>query len=399
MADKKLQNRTDSDNPEIVLEAVGLTKIFRDFWNRPKAKAVNDIDFQVFRGEVLGILGPNGSGKSTTIKMILGLLFPTGGTISVFGSAPTNVKIKKRIGYLPEETYLYKYLTAMETLDFFGSLFNIPGVERKKRCHQLLEMVGLTHAANRPVGEFSKGMARRIGIAQAMINDPELLILDEPTSGLDPIGCREIKDLISLLKSRGKTVIVCSHLLSDVESVCDRVIIMYGGKIRAVGALSELLSVADINTFSVPSLTMEKTVEVLGLLRKYLHTHDIKVSHPKKSLEDYFLEVIEKAREDQVETSGASSGGKIAAYLQDEEDSSSDEILSELAESEPEPEDDTSRQNESVEENPTDDQTADQSLNNLLGREPEEDAEETDDAAEEKEDLSQVNDKLKDLLK
>jgi ABC-2 type transport system ATP-binding protein len=230
-----------------------------------------------------------------------------------------------------------------------------------------------------------------------MINDPELLILDEPTSGLDPIGCREIKDLISLLKSRGKTVIVCSHLLSDVESVCDRVIIMYGGKIRAVGALSELLSVADINTFSVPSLTMEKTVEVLGLLRKYLHTHDIKVSHPKKSLEDYFLEVIEKAREDQVETSGASSGGKIAAYLQDEEDSSSDELLSGLAASEPE--NDTSIQNKSDEEKATDDQAADQSLNNLLSGEPEEDAQETADAAEEKEDLSQVNDKLKDLLK
>ena len=225
----------------VVVSAVGLTKIFRDFWNRPKAAAVNDIDFEVRQGEVFGLLGPNGSGKSTTVKMLLGLLYPTAGRLSVLGESPKSVEAKKRVGYLPEETYLYKHLTAFETLDFFGALFGLSSAERKSRAEQLLDMVGLSHARNRMVGEFSKGMARRIGLAQAMINDPEFLILDEPTSGLDPIGCREVKDLILALKKRGKTVLITSHLLSDVEDVCDRVVILYGGRIRAEGALSDLL--------------------------------------------------------------------------------------------------------------------------------------------------------------
>ena len=175
---------------EVVVSAVGLSKVFKNFWNKPKAKAVNDIDFEVRRGEVFALLGPNGSGKSTTVKMLLGLLYPTAGRLSVLGRSPRAVESKRQIGYLPEETHLYKHLTAFETLDFFGALFGLSAEERKNRADQLLEMVGLSHARNRAVGEFSKGMARRIGLAQAMINDPEFLILDEPTSGLDPIGCR-----------------------------------------------------------------------------------------------------------------------------------------------------------------------------------------------------------------
>ena len=173
------------------------------------------------------MLGPNGSGKSTTIKMLLGLLYPTRGHIEVFGHSPRHVATKSRIGYLPEESYLYRYLNSQETLDFFGNLFNLNSVERRKRADQLIEMVGLNNARNRQVGEFSKGMQRRIGLAQALINDPDLVILDEPTAGLDPIGCREIKDLIVALAKRGKTVILSSHLLSDVEDVCDRVVICY----------------------------------------------------------------------------------------------------------------------------------------------------------------------------
>lgn len=153
---------------------------------------------------MIGLLGPNGSGKSTTVKMILGLLYPDAGQLSVFGKSPRAVDTKLEIGYLPEDSYLYKYLTAEETLDFFGSLFNLSRAERKMRIEQLLDMVGLTHARNRRVGEFSKGMARRIGLAQAMINDPALLILDEPTSGLDPLGCREVKDLIKMLKNEAR---------------------------------------------------------------------------------------------------------------------------------------------------------------------------------------------------
>ncbi len=300
-----------------IVEAVGLVKEFKDFWNRPKAKAVNDIDFEVREGEVLGFLGPNGSGKSTTIKMLLGLLYPTGGRLTVFGKSPRDVDTKRMIGYLPEETYLYKYLTAAETLDFFASLFNLSAKERQVRTEQLLDMVGLSHARNRQVGEFSKGMARRIGLAQAMINDPSFLILDEPTSGLDPIGCREVKDLIRLLKRRGKTVIVTSHLLGDVEDVCDRVIILYGGKIRATGSLNELLTVKGSSRITTPDLPEEAMSQITEILKKNLDGRPFTIDHPRMSLEDFFLDVVNKAKRESVETSGATSGGEIAEYLSD----------------------------------------------------------------------------------
>ncbi len=220
------QSATRHTQPAETIVAVrGLTKIFKDFWGRPKAKAVDNVDFEVRRGEVFGLLGPNGSGKSTTVKMLLGLLYPTKGHVEVFGHSPRHVSTKSRIGYLPEESYLYRYLDSNETLDFFGSLFDLPTNERRRRAEQLLEMVGLNQVRRRMVGEFSKGMQRRIGLAQALINDPDLVILDEPTSGLDPIGCREVKDLILALARRGKTVILSSHLLADVEDVCDRVVI------------------------------------------------------------------------------------------------------------------------------------------------------------------------------
>ena len=298
-----------------VVSAVGLTKEFRDFWGRPKARAVNDIDFEIRPGEVVGLLGPNGSGKSTTVKMLLGLLYPTGGRLTVLGRSPKAVETKRDIGYLPEESYLYKYLTAEETLDFFGSLFNLSAADRAKRIDQLLDMVGMTHARRRRVGEFSKGMARRIGIAQAMINDPSFLILDEPTSGLDPLGCREVKDLILTLKKRGKTVLVTSHLLSDVEDVCDRVIILYGGRIRATGALNDLLTETTSTTITTPVLPKEAMEKVLNDLREALHGEEFKVDHPRKSLEEFFLDVIARAKSESVETAGVVSGGRIAEYL------------------------------------------------------------------------------------
>src|SRR5690606_11725656 len=187
---------------ENIIAVRGLTKVFKDFWGRPKARAVDNVDFEVRRGEVFGLLGPNGSGKSTTVKMLLGLLYPTKGHIEVFGKSPRDVQTKQRIGYLPEESYLYRYLDSEGTLDFFGNLFSIDSKDRQNRAEQLIEMVGLNAARTRTVGEFSKGMQRRIGLAQALINDPDLIILDEPTSGLDPIGCREIKDLIIALAKR-----------------------------------------------------------------------------------------------------------------------------------------------------------------------------------------------------
>ena len=313
-----------------IISAVGLTKTFKDFWQRPKARAVNDIDFEIKPGEVVGLLGPNGSGKSTTVKMILGLLYPTAGSLKVFGQSPRSVEIKKQVGYLPEESYLYKYLTAEETLDFFGSLFGLSGPERKRRVDQLLDMVGLTHARRRCVGEFSKGMQRRIGLAQAMINDPSLLILDEPTSGLDPIGCREVKDLISLLKERGKTVVVTSHLLSDVEEVCDRVIILYGGKIRAEGALNDILKVEDHSQINLPKLNPVQTEKVLQVLREDIGEKDITLTNPRKDLEQFFLDVVNEAIENDVETAGATSQGEIADYLQNADDAEKNELLAAL---------------------------------------------------------------------
>ncbi len=298
----------------------GLTKVFKDFWGRPKAKAVDDVNFEVRRGEVFGLLGPNGSGKSTTVKLLLGLLYPTKGHIEVFGHSPRHVATKSRIGYLPEESYLYRYLDSRETLDFFGSLFSLSNAERRNRAEQLLEMVGLTQTHTRTVGEFSKGMQRRIGLAQALINDPDLVILDEPTAGLDPIGCREVKDLILALARRGKTVLLSSHLLADVEDVCDRVVIYYGGRIQAMGTLRELLATPDAIRITTPRLSRETMQKVLDLIRADAAEDKIKVDNPTQNLESYFLGVVERAKRSALETSGASSGSRVAAYLRGEAD-------------------------------------------------------------------------------
>ena len=300
---------------ENVIVVRGLTKVFKDFWNRPKARAVDNVSFEVKRGEVFGLLGPNGSGKSTTVKMLLGLLFPTKGHIEVFGNSPRHVGTKSRIGYLPEESYLYRYLDSDETLDFFGNLFDLPPAERKQRSEQLLDMVGLSKARRRQVGEFSKGMQRRIGLAQALINDPDLVILDEPTAGLDPLGCREVKDLILALARRGKTVILSSHLLSDVEDVCDRVVIYYGGKVQAMGTLKELLATPDQVRITAPILPRHTIEKVLEVIRKDVSEDKVQIDTPTQNLENYFLNVVNKARAEEAETSGATSGNRVAEYL------------------------------------------------------------------------------------
>ena len=388
-----------SDNKNPIISAVGLSKVFRDFWSRPKAKAVNDIDFEVYEGEVIGLLGPNGSGKSTTVKMILGLLYPTAGTLSVFGQSPRAVETKRQVGYLPEESYLYKYLTAIETLDFFGALFNLSAEERRNRSDQLLEMVGLSHARRRRVGEFSKGMARRIGLAQAMINDPSLLILDEPTSGLDPLGCKEVKDLILMLKKRGKTVLITSHLLSDVEDICDRVIILYGGKIRATGTLHELLTVTDANRITTPALSPAVTDKLISILRENLSGDEFTFDHPRKSLEQFFLEVINQAKSESIETAGVVGGGKIAEYLT--ENQTAESILSDLTRNadsvivkEPavkqEPAENIDEENKAIER-----LTAAAPAAVKTAEVQEKPAETAEKAAE---DLSKANEKLKDLL-
>ncbi len=298
----------------LVVKCVSLTKIFKDFWLRNRVKAVNEIDLDIYRGEVFGLLGPNGSGKSTTIKLILGLLHPTSGRIAVFGRHPRDVKNKQRIGYLPEESYLYPFLNAYETLEYYARLFHQKRDIRRSRIETLLEMVGLQHVARRPVGEYSKGMQRKVGLAQALINDPDLLILDEPTSGMDPIATADVKRVITSLAQRGKTILLCSHLLADVEDVTDRVAIMYGGKVRRYGPIDELLEEHDRTVISTPALSPEEEERVLATLEREGIT-DVSISRPRQKLETLFLNIVAEAKAAGLATSGAQSGGKIADFL------------------------------------------------------------------------------------
>jgi ABC-2 type transport system ATP-binding protein len=305
-------SQTGADVVDIA--CAGVTKVFQDFWLRPKVRAVEALDLEVRRGQVYGLLGPNGSGKSTTIKMLLGLLRPTAGRIAILGKRPRDVETKRRIGYLPEESYLYRFLSGRETLDYYGRLFGLGHRARQERIDMLLEMVGLDAVQDRPVGEYSKGMQRRIGLAQSLINDPQLLILDEPTSGMDPVGARQIKDLISTLARRGKTVLLCSHLLADVEDLCDRVAIMFGGKVRAEGTCADLLEQGDATLLQTAALPDP----VLGEVREVLRRHDLpltRVERPRRSLESLFIEIVERARAEGLRTSGAGAGGPVAGFL------------------------------------------------------------------------------------
>jgi len=317
-----------------VLECLGVTKVFKDFWMRPRVTAVDGLDLAIEPRQVFGLLGPNGAGKSTTIKMVLGLLYPTTGRIGVFGKPPTDVEVKARIGYLPEESHLYRFLNARETLDFYGRLFNLDRRERNRRIDMLLDMVGLESVQRRPVGEYSKGMQRRIGLAQALINDPDLLILDEPTTGLDPLGTRQIKDLILQLKSRGKTVLLCSHLLADVEDVCDRVTILYGGKVRALGTIDELLSVAESVLIEADSLSPETLEKVKRIIEAEGHARVHKIEQPRMKLEAFFLDIVRKALAEGAQTSGAQTGRAVAQFLTAGPDApkpeSSQEVIREL---------------------------------------------------------------------
>jgi ABC-2 type transport system ATP-binding protein len=313
-----------------VIEARNLTKTFRDFWLREKVTAVNALELDVEPRQVFGLLGPNGSGKSTTIKMMLGLLFPTRGRISVFGKLPSDVAVKSRIGFLPEESYLYPFLDARETLDYYGRLFHIPRADRVRRIDMLLEMVGLSSVAYRRVGEYSKGMQRRIGLAQALINDPDLLILDEPTSGMDPIGTRQFKDLIQTLALRGKTIVLSSHLLGDVEDVCDQVCILYGGRRRALGRVDDLLAKNDaveLTIDQVDDATMEQIQALLAKAGKSVRS----VKPPRDRLEDLFLRIVREAQAQKVSTGGAVADGVVAEFLRVGQGSSS--VIDELVQS------------------------------------------------------------------
>ena len=279
------------EHGEVIVEARNLAKTYRDFWGRSKKVALKPLDLEIRRGEIFGLLGPNGSGKTTTMKLLLGLIFPTSGEAFVFGKEATDVSKNERIGYLPEESYLYKFLDAEETLDFYGRLFDMPPDERKRRAVALIKRVGLERDRKRQLREYSKGMTRRIGVAQALINDPELVILDEPTSGLDPIGTREMKDLIIELREKGKTVIMSSHLLADVEDVCDRIAVLHQGELKELGRVDDLLRVTDVTQIRAKGLSAAATEEIREVLRRH-GGQDVEIGNPRTTLEDLFLDVV-----------------------------------------------------------------------------------------------------------
>jgi ABC-2 type transport system ATP-binding protein len=282
---------------DVIVETRNLTKVYRDFWGRQKKRALNALNLQIRKGEIFGLLGPNGSGKTTTIKLLLGLLFPTTGQAFVFGSDAGQVAKNERIGYLPEESYLYKFLNAEETLDFYGRLFNMPSQLRRERARDLIKTVGLEADRKRVLKEYSKGMRQRIGLAQALINDPELVILDEPTSGLDPIGTRWMKDLILQLKDKGKTVLMCSHRLEDVQFVCDRIAILHEGQLQELGKVSTLLQ--DANRVELQASGLRLTDGLRRDLEELVAKHGGKVEridHPTTTLEDYFLHIVAESK-------------------------------------------------------------------------------------------------------
>jgi ABC-2 type transport system ATP-binding protein len=229
---------------QLVLEVKGLRKTFHIGFFRKRVDAVRGTSFSVKRGEIFGLLGPNGAGKTTSIKAILRLIFPTDGEIRIFGRSADDREAAKRVGYMPENPYVYQYLKPIEFLDLCGRLVGMPKRERRFRSEEMIDKVGLRHAADRPIGKFSKGMMQRIGLAQALLHDPELLVLDEPMSGLDPIGRKEVRDLLLEQRARGKTLLFTSHILSDVELLCDRVVIMQEGEITSEGQVHELLESA-----------------------------------------------------------------------------------------------------------------------------------------------------------
>ncbi len=282
---------------DVIVSTVKLTKIFRDFWGRAKKTALRALNIEIRRGEIFGLLGPNGSGKTTTIKLLLGLLFPTDGDATIFGKPAADVRKNEKIGYLPEESYLYRFLNAEETLDFYGRLFNIPAAERAAKAQKLIELVGLKADRKRILREYSKGMRQRIGLAQALINDPDLVILDEPTSGLDPLGSRWMKNLIAELRNQGKTVIMCSHRLEDVQDICDRIAILADGELQAYGEVKTLLQ--DIQRVELRASDVPLTPDLQRELEAVIRKHGGKVEsvgHPTTTLEDYFLRIVEESK-------------------------------------------------------------------------------------------------------
>ena len=274
---------------EPAVAVTGLTKVFSVPFRKQKLIAVRDLNITVAAGEVYGLLGPNGSGKSTTLKIILGLISPTRGKTEIFGRDSRLVESREAVGFLPENPYFYKYLTGEETLRFYGKLCGLRGTKLKARMHELLELVGLTEARDRRLGGYSKGMLQRIGLAQALIQEPKLVVLDEPTAGVDPAGSREIRDLILALKHRGTTVLLSSHLLTQVQEICDRVGILANGVLVREGRVDELLAIENQMEIILENVSPKILGEITALLAKS-ETRLVEQRKPRATLERLFLE-------------------------------------------------------------------------------------------------------------
>jgi ABC-2 type transport system ATP-binding protein len=276
---------------ETILKANDLVKIYKSPWSRHKVTALDHFSLEVPKGEIFGLLGPNGSGKTTAMKSFLGLVRLNRGDIKLFNEPPQKMSVKRRIGFLPEESYHYKFLTAQESLDFFGSLAGLSSKAVRERSPAVLKEVDLTHAKDRRVSKFSKGMLRRLGFAFILLKDPDLIFLDEPTVGLDPLGTLHVREIMLNLKARGKTIVLSSHLLGEIENVCDRVAILYNGKLMKQDTLSNILAVQD-KVQVILNQTQNSTPEKI---REILEKQGFKIdsiSHPKKTLESAFVETL-----------------------------------------------------------------------------------------------------------
>jgi ABC-2 type transport system ATP-binding protein len=274
---------------EIAVRVFGLTKVFSVGFKRKPLVALRDLSLEVSSGQIYGLLGPNGSGKSTTLKIILGLVSPTRGRTEIFGRNSSLVESRAMVGFLPENPYFYKFLTGEETLHFYGKLCGLHGRRLKKRTAELLELVGLTSAGDRGLNGYSKGMLQRIGLAQALIHDPKLVVLDEPTAGVDPAGSREICDLILDLKRRGVTVLLSSHLLGQVQEICDRVGILDHGTLVCEGSLAELIGIENQTELILENASPELLQQIQGII-KTSSARLIDQRKPQTTLERLFLE-------------------------------------------------------------------------------------------------------------
>lgn len=299
-----------------VIETENLTQDFlTGFWRKRAVRALDELNLQVESGEVFGLLGPNGAGKTTTFKILMGLIRPTGGKAQILGAAVDEVNVRQRIGYLPEQPYFYDYLTAREFVEYCGALCDMPKAEASNRTNELLGQVGLADSADKQLRKFSKGMLQRVGLAQALINDPEVLFLDEPMSGLDPLGRREVRDLIVSLRANGKTIFFSSHILTDVEAMCDRVAILNKGRLVESGKLSEILKtrsneievvISGVNETALPEFpALSATPDIVRIRLKDDHdlsrlvslTHQaggriVSVNPVRESLEDLFVREV-----------------------------------------------------------------------------------------------------------